>query len=320
MALVTDEYGSVTGPRLARGPARGARRRDRRRVRPRGARVRASATASTASAGKTSIDDVNELLDVELPDEEWDTVAGLVLDLLRRIPEQGEEVRFDGLAFRAENVAGPPHRERAHHAGPRVPRPSARRGSDVDDARSTPAPAIDELVAAAREVRARAYAPYSGFHVGAALLAGDEIFTGGERRERELPAVACAPSATPSPRRWRPASADIRAVAVVDGRRRAHPAVRRVPPGPVGVRGRDRRDRRDRRRSQRADLVARRTAAARLRPGRLPSRDRLPLRAGRRGRPAQRRQVHAGERAGRGEGRDRLGQAADDAPRTSARC
>ena len=34
-------------------------------------------------SGKTSIDDINELLDVELPDEEWDTVGGLRARLLR---------------------------------------------------------------------------------------------------------------------------------------------------------------------------------------------------------------------------------------------
>ena len=57
-------------------------------------------------SGKTSIDDVNELLDVELPDEEWDTVAGLVLDCFGRIPDAGEECQLDGLTFRAETVVG----------------------------------------------------------------------------------------------------------------------------------------------------------------------------------------------------------------------
>jgi CBS domain containing-hemolysin-like protein len=58
------------------------------------------------TSGKTSIDDVNELLDVDLPDEEWDTVAGLVLDILGHIPDEGEECRIDGLTFRAEVVKG----------------------------------------------------------------------------------------------------------------------------------------------------------------------------------------------------------------------
>jgi len=57
-------------------------------------------------SGKASIDDVNELLGTELPDEEWDTVAGLLLDLLGRMPERGEETTFRGLSLKAERVQG----------------------------------------------------------------------------------------------------------------------------------------------------------------------------------------------------------------------
>jgi CBS domain containing-hemolysin-like protein len=57
-------------------------------------------------SGKTSIDDVNEMLEVELPDEEWDTVGGLVLDIFGKIPDAGDEEEFQGLRFRAEEVNG----------------------------------------------------------------------------------------------------------------------------------------------------------------------------------------------------------------------
>jgi CBS domain containing-hemolysin-like protein len=56
--------------------------------------------------GKLSINEVNEILDVELPDEEWDTVGGLMLGLLGSIPAEGEEVRFQNLRFTAEKVNG----------------------------------------------------------------------------------------------------------------------------------------------------------------------------------------------------------------------
>jgi len=47
-----------------------------------------------------------ELLDTELPDEEWDTVAGLVLELFGKIPDPGEETDYQGLRFKAEEVQG----------------------------------------------------------------------------------------------------------------------------------------------------------------------------------------------------------------------
>ncbi len=56
--------------------------------------------------GRLGIGEVNELLDTELPDEEWDTVGGLMLGLLGSIPEQGEEVTYQNLVFKAEKVNG----------------------------------------------------------------------------------------------------------------------------------------------------------------------------------------------------------------------
>jgi putative hemolysin len=56
--------------------------------------------------GRTPIDEVNEVLGIELPDTEWDTVGGLVFNLLGHVPEAGETVKFQGLEFRTERVEG----------------------------------------------------------------------------------------------------------------------------------------------------------------------------------------------------------------------
>jgi CBS domain containing-hemolysin-like protein len=56
--------------------------------------------------GRMPIDDLSEELGVELPDTEWDTVGGLVFNLLGHVPEEGEAVRFQGLEFRTERVQG----------------------------------------------------------------------------------------------------------------------------------------------------------------------------------------------------------------------
>jgi CBS domain containing-hemolysin-like protein len=56
--------------------------------------------------GRTPIDEVNEVLGVELPDTEWDTVGGLVFNLLGHVPDEGETVRLQGLEFRTEKVEG----------------------------------------------------------------------------------------------------------------------------------------------------------------------------------------------------------------------
>jgi CBS domain containing-hemolysin-like protein len=56
--------------------------------------------------GRMSVDDLGDLLEVELPDDEWDTVAGLMYGLLGAVPTQGETVTFADLRFTAEHVQG----------------------------------------------------------------------------------------------------------------------------------------------------------------------------------------------------------------------
>jgi putative hemolysin len=56
--------------------------------------------------GRTPIDEVNEELDADLPDDEWDTVGGLVFNTLGHVPAEGECVTFGGYEFCAERVQG----------------------------------------------------------------------------------------------------------------------------------------------------------------------------------------------------------------------
>ena len=57
-------------------------------------------------AARMPIDELNELLDTELPEGDWDTVGGLVYKLLGHVPVEGETVVCDGHRLRAEKVQG----------------------------------------------------------------------------------------------------------------------------------------------------------------------------------------------------------------------
>jgi CBS domain containing-hemolysin-like protein len=55
---------------------------------------------------RLDVDSLADLLDTELPSEEWDTVGGLVLGLAGRVPREGESFEYDGLELTADRVQG----------------------------------------------------------------------------------------------------------------------------------------------------------------------------------------------------------------------
>jgi CBS domain containing-hemolysin-like protein len=106
IALVTDEYGSVVGLVTLEDLLEelvGEITDEYDREEPEVAEV---GPGVYRVDGKVGIDEINELLDVELPDEEWDTVGGLMMGLLGEIPREGTEVPFQNLTFKAERVNG----------------------------------------------------------------------------------------------------------------------------------------------------------------------------------------------------------------------
>ena len=53
-----------------------------------------------------SVDDADELLGADLPHGTWDTVGGLMLDLVGRVPDAGDSVEVDGFRLTAVDVRG----------------------------------------------------------------------------------------------------------------------------------------------------------------------------------------------------------------------
>jgi putative hemolysin len=57
-------------------------------------------------AGGMAISDLNDLLDLRLPDEEWETVGGFLFGTLEHVPVRGESITSDGWRFTAAEVKG----------------------------------------------------------------------------------------------------------------------------------------------------------------------------------------------------------------------
>jgi CBS domain containing-hemolysin-like protein len=55
---------------------------------------------------RLDVDDLSGILDIAFPDEEWDTVGGLVLGLAGRVPAVGESFEYNNLVLTTEDVQG----------------------------------------------------------------------------------------------------------------------------------------------------------------------------------------------------------------------
>jgi len=56
--------------------------------------------------GRMPVDQLNHLVDAELPEGDWDTVGGLIFDSLGRVPEVGEVMESGGLKLVVEKMEG----------------------------------------------------------------------------------------------------------------------------------------------------------------------------------------------------------------------
>jgi putative hemolysin len=54
--------------------------------------------------GKMPMEQLNNILDSQLPENEFDTIGGFVLHLFGKLPERGEEISSSGYLFRIESV------------------------------------------------------------------------------------------------------------------------------------------------------------------------------------------------------------------------
>jgi magnesium and cobalt transporter len=101
MAIVVDEYGGVAGLATIEdvleqivGDIGDEHDADE------GKNIQEQAPGQFVVQALTRIDEFNEYFGVSLSDEEYETVGGLVMHALGRLPRRGEKIDFDGFSFK----------------------------------------------------------------------------------------------------------------------------------------------------------------------------------------------------------------------------
>ncbi|HZB70906.1 MAG TPA: hemolysin family protein [Acidimicrobiales bacterium] len=106
MAIVIDEYGSTAGLVTLEDLIEELVGEIVDEFDLEGPRVEPLPGGDVRVDARMPVDEVNEVLSIELPEGDWDTVGGLLFSRLGHVPSEGEVLDVDGHSLRAERVVG----------------------------------------------------------------------------------------------------------------------------------------------------------------------------------------------------------------------
>jgi CBS domain containing-hemolysin-like protein len=106
LALVADEYGAIAGLVTLEDCLEELVGEIVDEYDDEAAEVHRLADGDYVVDGAMSIGDLNDLLSIQIPDDDWDTVGGFLFGTLEHVPDVGEAVERDGWRFEAAEVEG----------------------------------------------------------------------------------------------------------------------------------------------------------------------------------------------------------------------
>jgi CBS domain containing-hemolysin-like protein len=106
LALVADEYGAIAGLVTLEDCLEELVGEIVDEYDDEAAEVHRLADGDYVVDGAMSIGDLNDLLTIQIPDDDWDTVGGFLFGTLEHVPDVGEAVERDGWRFEAAEVEG----------------------------------------------------------------------------------------------------------------------------------------------------------------------------------------------------------------------